>query len=135
MDVQLHQHAVPGKAGEERVYGHRVLQPGAAPWQDNSYFSGCLTTCTSLDEAASAGNSNGCTGLGCCQILTPSDLNVIDVDWSTLNNPAWNYSPCSYALVAEKGWYKFSLNDLNGTGEMAYNVRVGDRSAPLDFGA
>ncbi|KAK8448266.1 hypothetical protein SEVIR_8G252300v4 [Setaria viridis] len=99
--------------------------------EDRSYFSGCLTTCTSLDEAASAGNSNGCTGLGCCQILTPSDLNVIDVDWSTHNNSAWTYSPCGYALVAEKGWYKFSLNDLNGTGEMAYNVRVGDRSAPL----
>ncbi|RCV39665.1 hypothetical protein SETIT_8G241900v2 [Setaria italica] len=99
--------------------------------EDRSYFSGCLTTCTSLDEAASAGNSNGCTGLGCCQILTPSDLNVIDVDWSTHKNSAWTYSPCGYALVAEKGWYKFSLNDLNGTGEMAYNVRVGDRSAPL----
>ncbi|CAM0150320.1 unnamed protein product [Urochloa decumbens] len=99
--------------------------------EDNSYFSGCLTTCTSLDEAASAGNSNGCTGLGCCQIPTPSDLDLIDVDWSKFGNREWKYSPCNYAFVAEKGWYNFSLNDLNGTGQMAYDVRVGNRSAPL----
>lgn len=73
--------------------------------EDGSYLSGCVTTCTSLDEAASAGNSNGCTGLGCCQIPTPSDLGLFDVDWSKLRNRAWRYSPCSYALVAEKGWY------------------------------
>ncbi|CAO1940181.1 unnamed protein product [Urochloa humidicola] len=100
---------------------------------DGSYFSGCVTTCTTLVEAASADNSNGCTGLGCCQIPTPSDLNKIEVEWGTVSttNPVWNYSPCSYALVAEKGWYKFRLNHLNDTGEMAFDVQVGERSAPL----
>lgn len=32
--------------------------------EDDSYFSGCVTTC-SLDEAESAGNCIGSTGLGC----------------------------------------------------------------------
>ncbi|RCV39662.1 hypothetical protein SETIT_8G241700v2 [Setaria italica] len=99
--------------------------------EDSSYFSACLTTCTSLDDA-STGNSNGCAGLGCCQIQLPTELNMIRVQLPEQDdNTTWNFSPCSYALVAEKGWYKFSLNDLNGTGEMAYNVRVGHRSAPL----
>ncbi|XP_066336129.1 wall-associated receptor kinase 2-like isoform X2 [Miscanthus floridulus] len=72
--------------------------------EDDSYFSGCVTTCTSLDEAEFAGNSNGCTGLGCCQILTPSNLNKIEVQWQVSTNRAWKYSPCSYAMVDEKGW-------------------------------
>ncbi|CAN6382115.1 unnamed protein product [Urochloa humidicola] len=99
---------------------------------DGSYFSGCVTTCTSLVQAMSADNSNGCTGIGCCQIPTPSDLNKIEVDWQGMgnNNPAWNYSPCSYAFVAEKGWYKFSVNHLNGTGKMKFDQQVGER-APL----
>lgn len=47
--------------------------------EDGSYFSGCVTTCTSLDEAAD--NGEACTGIGCCQIPTPSDLNMIKVHW------------------------------------------------------
>ncbi|WVZ49693.1 hypothetical protein U9M48_001027 [Paspalum notatum var. saurae] len=81
---------------------------------DGSYFTGCFTSCVSVDEAAHDGDQ--CTGLGCCQTPIPTNLTYLEVDWSNSNgtpvNPAWQYSPCSYAFMAQKGWYKFSRHDL-----------------------
>lgn len=79
-----------------------------------SYYTGCITYCESLDEAASDGAQ--CAGLGCCQSSISGSLDTISVDWGNGtvkdNNPAWNYSPCSFAFVAEKGWYVAKLNNL-----------------------
>ncbi|CAO2142963.1 unnamed protein product, partial [Urochloa humidicola] len=105
--------------------------------KDGPYLSGCISTCASVDQANSTINVKGCTGIriGCCQIDIPSNLNYIRVDWSVstnskLTNLAWTYSPCSYALVTEKGWYSFKPQDLTGTQGMASDVRVGNRSSP-----
>ncbi|GJN05155.1 hypothetical protein PR202_ga22763 [Eleusine coracana subsp. coracana] len=56
---------------------------------------------------------------------------MIKVSWPSSTNRAWKYSPCSYAFVAQKGWYNFSQSHLNGTGEKAFDILVGERSAPL----
>jgi len=71
---------------------------------DWTYMTGCITSCVSIDEAAKDGET--CTGLGCCQTAIPGNLNFIDVPWgNNATNPAWKYSPCSYAFVAYKDWY------------------------------
>lgn len=74
---------------------------------DRSYLTGCITSCESLHDAARDGEE--CTGLGCCQTSIPTNISTIEVFWrNSLNytpqNPAWRYSPCSYAFVSEKGW-------------------------------
>lgn len=72
-------------------------------------FSGCVTTCNGLEDVAGDGGHN-CTGQGCCQIPTPSGLDVAQFGWSSApTNSEWNYSSCSYAFVAEKGWYDTSF--------------------------
>ncbi|TVU23381.1 hypothetical protein EJB05_25743, partial [Eragrostis curvula] len=73
--------------------------------EGRSLFTGCVSSCESLDDAAQDGEE--CAGLGCCQIGIPGNLHKLGVYWGNKNssvNPAWNYSPCSYAFVAEKGW-------------------------------
>lgn len=75
--------------------------------EDWSFFTGCISTCVSLHDAADDGAV--CTGLGCCQTDIPTNISVIEISWSIgndtpIDNPGWRYNPCSYAFVAEKGW-------------------------------
>ncbi|XP_062197798.1 wall-associated receptor kinase 2-like [Phragmites australis] len=89
--------------------------------EDASYFTGCISTCLSLDDAAHDGDE--CAGLGCCQTPIPANLSTIEVDWGngngTLVSSAWSYSPCSYAFVSEKaGMYNFSRQHFSPIGNL-----------------
>uniref|UniRef100_A0A0D9XVI0 Wall-associated receptor kinase galacturonan-binding domain-containing protein n=1 Tax=Leersia perrieri TaxID=77586 RepID=A0A0D9XVI0_9ORYZ len=82
---------------------------------DGSLLTGCITTCASLKEAAH--DDEPCTGQGCCQMSSiPHNLSIITMSWdkgrTTTSNVAWTYSPCNYAFVSQRGWYKFSRQDL-----------------------
>ncbi|RCV10467.1 hypothetical protein SETIT_2G114700v2 [Setaria italica] len=106
-----------------------ALLTGEDMEDDGRYLSGCITTCASLGDAADDVN---CTGNGCCQTATPEGLDTVTVGWNTLaTNTAWNYSSCSTAFLAEKGWYNFSLNHLDGTGETSFHKQLGIRTVPL----
>ncbi|CAM0145558.1 unnamed protein product [Urochloa decumbens] len=99
--------------------------------EDLSFLTGCITTCVSLADAAKDGDN--CTGLGCCQTAIPGNLSSVHVPWKDLNNrnPAWEYSPCMYAFVADKHWYNFTQRDLNGTGKDSFISRNGEGTIPM----
>jgi hypothetical protein len=71
-----------------------------------SYYTGCVSYCTSIEHAADSGDK--CTGLGCCQIPISGNLNTTLVYWNNKNGTDYyypfNYSQCSFAFVAERGW-------------------------------
>ncbi|CAN6373713.1 unnamed protein product [Urochloa humidicola] len=93
--------------------------------EGRSYYTGCITSCVSLGEAAQDGEE--CTGLGCCQTSISDNLTTIHVYYNGIGtvNPAWEYSPCSYAFVAEKGWYNYRRRDLIRDGNDSFTNRVG----------
>ncbi|RCV39644.1 hypothetical protein SETIT_8G240100v2 [Setaria italica] len=101
--------------------------------EDFSFFSGCITTCNSLDEAAE--DNEVCTGLGCCQSSIPTKLTTIKIGWGNqenYRNLAWEYSPCNYAFIGEKGWYHFNRTDLTrDANNKTFTDRVGSRTIPM----
>ncbi|KAJ1277135.1 hypothetical protein BS78_05G271400 [Paspalum vaginatum] len=101
------------------------------------YYTGCVTYCESIDDAAA--DNETCRGRGCCQIPISENLTTMEVGWNNNGgttdtiNPAWNYSPCSYAFVAQKGWYQFKRQDLMGYESNTF-FNVTDRgNIPLVF--
>nr|XP_034581419.1 wall-associated receptor kinase 1-like isoform X1 [Setaria viridis]XP_034581420.1 wall-associated receptor kinase 1-like isoform X1 [Setaria viridis]TKW30147.1 hypothetical protein SEVIR_2G015951v2 [Setaria viridis] len=82
--------------------------------KSTSYYTGCVSYCVSIEDAAADGDK--CTGLGCCQIPISGNLSTTEVRWNYKNGTdyyyPWEYSQCSFAFVAEKGWYNFSRQDL-----------------------
>ncbi|KAJ1277083.1 hypothetical protein BS78_05G266800 [Paspalum vaginatum] len=101
--------------------------------EDWSYYTGCITYCVSLEEAAQDGEE--CAGLGCCQTSILGNLTVMQVSWKDptpvqgSSNPASSndISTCSYAFVAEKGWYNFSRQDISTDGA-DFTTRYGEQT-------
>ncbi|CAN6223713.1 unnamed protein product [Urochloa humidicola] len=93
----------------------------------HAYTSGCGSFCSE----DSIENSTECTGMGCCQTSIPGNLSHYQI--SFLAVPGMNYaavknfSPCSYALVAEADWFKFSASYAKSTEFVEQYYRNGDR--------
>ncbi|TKW02596.1 hypothetical protein SEVIR_8G250466v4 [Setaria viridis] len=94
--------------------------------KSKSYYTGCISYCSSIEDAAAEGDK--CTGLGCCQIPISGNLSTTEVLWTYENGTTdyypWQYNKCMYAFVAEKGWYKFSRQDLILDGNNSFFNRV-----------
>ncbi|CAO2142949.1 unnamed protein product [Urochloa humidicola] len=103
--------------------------------EDWSYYTGCISYCESIDGAADDGDE--CTGLGCCQTSIPDNLTLARLFWTNdknktvRHNSAWTFSPCNYAFIGEKGWYKFNRSDLQRDGNNSFRSRDGHRTIPL----
>ncbi|XP_072957824.1 putative wall-associated receptor kinase-like 16 [Typha angustifolia] len=71
----------------------------------NSYDSGCVSMCNTPQSLV----NGSCAGIGCCQTAIPKGISyyrvMFDKNWNSSN--VWNFSPCSYAVLAEAAGFEF----------------------------
>lgn len=77
----------------------------------DQYKSGCLSVCREEDSVR---DGEPCNGFGCCQTAIPKRLSHYRVAFSGGFNHSRvaNFSPCSYAFLADENWYKFNSSDV-----------------------
>ncbi|KAK7391573.1 hypothetical protein VNO78_19990 [Psophocarpus tetragonolobus] len=73
--------------------------------------TGCVSTCSTLDEITSNGS---CNGIGCCQIGVPSGTYGFAMQtWSRNNHSTvCDFNPCNYAFTVAEGYYYFKTVNL-----------------------
>ncbi|GJN29686.1 hypothetical protein PR202_gb17936 [Eleusine coracana subsp. coracana] len=73
------------------------------------------SACGSFCNRDSTESSTECTGMGCCQISIPPNLRAMNFSFLKIDgimnySAVRSYNPCSYAFVAEAGWFNFSTS-------------------------
>ncbi|KAG6674119.1 hypothetical protein I3842_15G025800 [Carya illinoinensis] len=85
---------------------------GIIRWEENEkiYSTGCRSRCNDLSTAV----NGSCSGVGCCNVEFPDGLKNYNVSVSSFKNHTniWNFNPCSYAFIVEKGKFNFSTDYL-----------------------
>ncbi|CAN6382122.1 unnamed protein product [Urochloa humidicola] len=129
--------AVPHLDDAQRLHGDWVQHPGiAARWGPTGATSPAAQLPAPawiwrLKTATSAGGS------AAARLTSRASLLTMKVGWNRCasnlpDNRASRFNPCSYAFVAEKGWYKFRRQDLvGGIAKQSFSSRAGDRTIPL----
>ncbi|KAG0481736.1 hypothetical protein HPP92_012594 [Vanilla planifolia] len=75
----------------------------------NSYISGCLSFCSSLERIA----YSSCSGFGCCQSAIPGGLQRIDASLNSLKSSTSNSTECSYAFIVDKDQFHFAPSNIS----------------------
>ncbi|KAJ8461166.1 hypothetical protein OPV22_034092 [Ensete ventricosum] len=76
---------------------------------NDSYTTGCISMC---HEESSVSEGPSCDGSGCCQTSIPKGLNDFTTYINFDNVNAQNFSPCSYAFLADQDWFQFDKSKL-----------------------
>ncbi|KAF7848573.1 hypothetical protein BT93_L1831 [Corymbia citriodora subsp. variegata] len=78
--------------------------------QGSTYTTGCLSSCDSISDVI----NGSCSGIGCYETSIPRDAHRYNISVTSYNNHSgiWGFNPCSYAFVAEDGFFSFSTGDL-----------------------
>ncbi|GMN20594.1 hypothetical protein TIFTF001_045353, partial [Ficus carica] len=100
---------------------------------NNSYTTGCLSSCQKGDNL-----TEPCSGVGCCQISLPRQLVDIYLTLTSFysHQSVLDFNPCSYAFVVKDGEFNFSdtsFEDLNKTEKlpMVINWSIGNVSCEV----
>ncbi|XP_078428909.1 putative wall-associated receptor kinase-like 16 [Wolffia australiana] len=74
------------------------------------FNSGCMSLC----KDTSVITNGTCEGVGCCQVAIPRGIQRLVTTVSPLRNhtTTFEFSPCSFAFLADQERFKFELSDL-----------------------
>ncbi|KAF6999654.1 hypothetical protein CFC21_015646 [Triticum aestivum] len=70
----------------------------------------CLSDLMGMPKLLQLATNGSCSSRGCCQAALPEAAPLTDFGtWFTIeDNPMWQTNPCTYAMVVESDWYRFS---------------------------
>ncbi|KAM3383630.1 hypothetical protein ACQJBY_008360 [Aegilops geniculata] len=76
----------------------------------------CLSDLMGMPKLLQLATNGSCSSRGCCQAALPEAAPLTDFGtWFSIeDNPMWQTNPCTYAMVVESDWYRFSTPDLYG---------------------
>ncbi|XWS21705.1 hypothetical protein CRYUN_Cryun30bG0077400 [Craigia yunnanensis] len=79
---------------------------------NKKYATGCLSLCNDISDVT----NDSCSGIGCCQTPIPKGVAGFNITLGSYEQHSYVLpdNPCSYAFVAEDGFYNFSSSDLRG---------------------
>jgi hypothetical protein len=91
---------------------HDSSSDAGYPYQ---YYTDCVSYC----RRAEVVRDGRCAGVGCCRVDIPPNLtdNSVGVDDDDMESTAvrrliYDFNPCSYGFLVERGSYKFRAADL-----------------------
>lgn len=99
---------------------------GALTTITSSKFSGsigCSSACSGYDDYFVAGNKT-CDGIGCCQTSIPSNLQVLNTSFRSIEDGSEIGKAHRYAFLAKGTWFSQSVYNLSGFSEMTTDVPV-----------
>ncbi|XP_072993445.1 wall-associated receptor kinase 2-like [Typha latifolia] len=87
------------------IQSHEVIDQ-SYPYE---YYTGCVSYCNDKKSVV----NGSCTGIGCCQLAIAGNLIDISVGFGGYNHShILDFSPCSYAFLVDKDWFRFDLANL-----------------------
>ncbi|KAK1309652.1 Wall-associated receptor kinase 2 [Acorus calamus] len=78
-------------------------------------YEGFTTGCVSICNSSRMVSNDSCNGVGCCQSSIPKKVKYIEINITNIYDyvEVRNFSPCSFALLADRNWFTFhGLPDL-----------------------
>ncbi|XP_021800860.1 wall-associated receptor kinase 2-like [Prunus avium] len=84
-----------------KLYGSRGYQ---------NYITGCISECDYDISINAFDEDDPCSGMGCCETKIPPLLTNLSVTVGSFKNHTlvWDFNPCGYAFVVQKGNFTFS---------------------------
>ncbi|XP_048503184.2 wall-associated receptor kinase 2-like [Beta vulgaris subsp. vulgaris] len=79
----------------------------------DGHTSGCIATCTSLEDVIKYNGS--CSGIGCCQTAIPKGVKLFLTSLESLHNHTnvSDFNTCGAAFLAEENKFTFNVADLS----------------------
>ncbi|KAM7490736.1 hypothetical protein LguiA_033657 [Lonicera macranthoides] len=80
---------------------------------DGMSSSGCMSMCMEPVNLTDKKDAD-CSGIGCCRTQIPKGVKYLYISLETFNNfsNVKDFSPCSFAFLADQDWYGFTSIDL-----------------------
>ncbi|CAL2252424.1 unnamed protein product [Prunus armeniaca] len=102
---------------------------------DQNYTTGCISVCLNNISSNTIDKNDPCSGMGCCETKIPPLMHNLSLTVSSFrqHQRVWDFNPCSYAFVVQRGNFTFSntsFQQLRNTTRfpLVLDWQIGDKS-------